>query len=263
MCILCYLRSSLTFSNIDCSRDVPSLVSCRSEFLVCFIKTFHLLVISIYHPFWNDADAHKEAISCISGLIDFAFIKYGPNIRVCVVGDFNDLRNHFSTITHLTRLIPLVEFPTRGSHCLDQIFSNFATDQKPSVLPPVGRSDHLVLIWQPRPQVTAPIVNKKIRKFSQASIAAFLRAIGTYDWLGFVSSFDSLDDAAAAFLNCLFYIYDMHFPERVVRIRPFEPPWMNLSLKILINDRDRAFHCNQMAKYNRLRDQVISHICIL
>ena len=116
-------------------------MSCRSEFLVCFIKTFHLLVISIYHPFWNDADAHKEAISCLCGLIDFAFIKYGSNIRVCVVGDFNDLRNHFSTITQLTRLIPLVDFPTRGSHCLDQVFPNFATDQKPSVLPPIGRSE--------------------------------------------------------------------------------------------------------------------------
>ena len=38
---------------------------------------------------------------------------------------------------------------------------------------------------------------------------------------------------------------------------------MNLPLKILINDRDRAFHCNQWAKYHRHREHVISQICVL
>ena len=260
--ILCHLRSVLSYCVFNAS-DVPSLASCRSEFLILYIKNFHLFLICIYHPFWNDANAHKEAISCISDLLDFAFVKYGSSVRISVIGDFNDLRNHFSCVTRLTRLLPLVEFPTRGSHCLDQIFSNFATDQKPSFLPPIGRSDHLVIFWQPKPHVSAPAVKKKVRKFSNASIAAFHQAIASYDWLSFVSSFDSLDDAATAFQVCLFHLYDRYFPERVIRVRPFEPPWMNVSLKILINERDRAFYCNQWAKYRRLRDDVMSHIRVL
>ena len=260
--IICYIRSALSFYLIDNS-EVTSLILCQTEFLIVYIKNFHLLVVCVYHPFWNDNRAHEEAISCLSDIVDFAFTKFDSNLRIVIGGDFNDLRNYFNSVASLTQLVPLVDFSTRGDHCLDQIFSNFATNQKPLRLPPLGKSDHVVIMWCPKPCARASVLKKKVRKFSQANEAAFQCAVASYDWLGFVSSFENLDEAVTAFLSCLHHLYDCHFPERTVRVRAFEPPWMKLSLKVLIDDRDRAFQNKQWSKYRRLRQEVICHIRLL
>lgn len=103
------------------------------------------MVIVIYHPHWNDAAANDEALTYITSVIDLILVKFGANINIVLCGDFNGLRNNFHDISALTQLIPIVDSPTRGSRILDQIFSNFATNQKPVCLPPVGRSDHCVV----------------------------------------------------------------------------------------------------------------------
>jgi hypothetical protein len=55
------------------------------------------------------------------------------------------------------------------------------------------------------------------------------------------------------------YLLDTFFPFKTIRVRNFEPPWMHVSLKIMINDRDRAFSNKEHAKFLRLRENVINH----
>lgn len=257
--ILCYVRSTFSVCVIH-DHEVPSLPSSDSEFLCFYLKEPHVVVIAVYHPFWDNVSAHNASISVISGLIDFAFIKYGSSLHVILCGDFNGLRTHFGTLSVLLRLSPVVNFSTRGSNTLDQIFVNFATEQKASSFPPFGCSDHLGVFWSPNPPPSSPSIKRKVRKFSKANCAKFRHFVARTDWLSFVNCDENVNVSSACFLHHLSVLYDQCFPIRTVRVRDSDPEWITFSLKILIDDRDRAFSLGQWAKYRRLREEVIKQI---
>ena len=217
-------------------------------------------MIAVYHPFWNDNVADLEAITCIVELVDFAFIMYGSNVRILLCGDFNDLRLRFPEISSLTRLSCVVNFPTRGDHVLDQIFVNFSMSDYAHKYPPVGCSDHCVVFWSPSPPPKQTVSKKAVRKFTHAKLFNFRATVANTDWSSIVSSFDNLDDAVFHFISYLVTLFNHIFPIRTIRIRSSDPEWMKDSLKILIDDRDRAFRSKNWSKYFRLRKEVKLHI---
>ena len=145
--IICYFRDIFSVSIIS-DDEVPSLHSAASEFLCLFFHDLFLVVVALYHPFWNDSTANHQAITLITDVADYASLTYGPEVRIIVCGDFNDLRHHFSSISLLTGLIPIVNFKTRDENTLDQVFVNFTFDKCPS-FPPFACSDHCVIYWSP------------------------------------------------------------------------------------------------------------------
>jgi len=98
----------------------------------------------------------------------------------------------------------------------------------------------------------------KVRKATQSARAAFINAMHDFDWTAFLSPFDSVDDVTDMFHKCVLHFYDSFFPHRTIRIRSQEPPWMKISLKLLINERDQAFANKQHTKFLRLREKVYS-----
>jgi hypothetical protein len=65
--------------------------------------------------------------------------------------------------------------------------------------------------------------------------------------------------AANTLTNHLVFLFNKHFPLRVVRVRSDDKPWVKPSLKLLINKRDEAFSKGKRWKYLRLRAAVIQH----
>ena len=258
--IICYIGENLNFRALSAS-DVPALGSVSSEILAFYVPEFHLLLICVYHAFWNCKEANESAISCFSEILDYGYIQFGSHVRIMLCGDFNDLRHHFCDISTLTCLKPIVNVPTRGSNCLDQIFSNFSVSQKPVIYAPLGMSDHCVIFWQPVISSRPYSVRKvKIRKISQSRKAKFQCMVAEYDWLALVQNCVDLNESSSIFLNCLFALFDYCFPCRTVRLRSNEPSWMRPSLKILIDDKDKAFHNKQWSRYFRLRLEIKEHM---
>ena len=107
--LLCYIRNIYSCSVVSCE-SVISMSQSQTEFLVLYVNEFSLVLIIIYHPHWNNSFAHDDAISCIVSLIDFTHIKFGRKIRHCLLGDFNDLRKYYDTLSSLTMLTPIVNF---------------------------------------------------------------------------------------------------------------------------------------------------------
>jgi len=256
--ILCFVREAHSCQAIG-EPEVPSIRTMKSELLCVFIKQLFLVVIVIYHPFWNDNATDNATISCLVDIVDYAFIKFGSKIRVLVCGDFNDLRHRFSEFSSLTKLCPVVNFATRGDHTLDQIFVNFSVSHQARKYPPLGSSDHCVVYWSPSPPRRLPVIKKTVRKFSASRLFKFRFAVASIDWISFVASFSNLDDSVSNFIDALVFLFEYHFPCRTVRFRSSDPEWMKASLKILIDDRDRAFHNKNWAKYSRLREEVKVH----
>ena len=148
---------------------------------------------------------------------------------------------------------------TRGSNTLDQIFTDIPSTAPVQLLAPIGKSDHACVMWTP--SVRSPTVKKcKVRKITASNLAFFQSLMHDIDWLNYVSCFNDIKDAFHTFLETLKSVHDYCFPEKTIRIRENEPPWVKPSLKLLIDDRDRAYFKGQLAKYNRLRIEVIEHI---
>lgn len=258
--ILCYLRSSLSSANLDIDyKDSDSTASTGSEFLTVFVKDMSLLLVVIYHPFWGNNSANEVAISRLTNIVDTSLLKFGESLRLLICGDFNGLRDCYSSIESIAQLTQVVDFPTRGLNILDQIFVNFARNHKASSFSPLGRSDHRVVVWTPPTTVRQLLAKRKVRKFTKANVARFCHQVSSIDWVSVVKSIDDLDASVTFFQDSLTFLFNKCFPLRTVRLRSSDPPWLKPSLKILIDDRDKAFHKRQWTKYRRLCQEVIAH----
>ena len=97
------------------------------------------------------------------------------------------------------------------------------------------------------------------RKLSAARKNLFYQLFESVDWMNILQSTDDLDSCASLFTDAIYFFYDKCFPTRIVRLRSCDPPWLKPSLKVLIDDRDRAYSRGQTMKYFRLREEVIRH----
>lgn len=260
--ILCYINRRFLPSGfvprILSTSDVPSIGECASEVLSIVIP--RLLVVAVYHPFWDSAAEHESCISCITDVADFVFssILDPSHSKLIVCGDFNGLRHHYQEIADLLNVKAIIEFPTRENNILDQVFTDFCVTKQARRLPPMGKSDHVSILWDQEPVAKQPS-KLRIRCFSNANMSRFDCAMLTTDWLSLVQSLPSIDEAASALCCLLWALYDTHFPTKTIRKRCDDPPWMKPSLNILIDRRDRAFCEGKKLKYLRLRQQVIQH----
>ena len=59
------------------------------------------------------------------------------------------------------------------------------------------------------------------------------------------------------------YLFDSFFPFTTIRMRQCEPPWMTIALKVLINDKDKAFRRKEHLKFHRLCEKVMKQIKFL
>lgn len=260
--IISYVHQRYNFRILSVS-EVPSLGSCETEFLPILFTNFPFFIIGVYHPFWNDSSRNEKCIACLSDLIDFVMVTttFDPSkLRLAVCGDFNGLHHHVDEISQVMQLKPVVISPTRGLNILDQIFVNYCQKCIPEVLPPIGKSDHAVIFWKSVVHSPRSSVRKVVtRKFSAARKEVFAQLLARTDWYELVRSANDLDSCASLFTTSLFCVYDFCFPKRTVRLRSTDPPWMMPSLKILIDDRDRAYSKGSHRKYLRLRQDVVRH----
>ena len=255
--ILCYVRNSLTSEVFLDSMDDSS---CKTEIMNILIKDYSLLLVVLYHPFWENNSADHVALTRLENILDTALLKFGDSLRLTVCGDFNGLRSSYPDIETMAGLSRTVHFPTRGMNVLDQVFVNFAQSDKATQLPPLSNSDHCIVWWKPSETSQPSFIRRRVRNFSKSRVARFHQQVSMIDWLSLVDGISDLGDSVAIFQNSLFTIFDSCFPRRTVRLRLSDPVWSKPSLKMLIDDRDKAFHKKQWPKYYRLRREVATHI---
>lgn len=245
-----------------CASDIPLLNQCSSEFLAIVFTDSPVLLICVYHPFWNNVMRDNQCLDVITSIIDYTLISSvfdSDLFRIIVCGDFNGFHSHYDEISRTTRLKSVVSSPTRGPNILDQVFVNFSCESKAIVSPPLGSSDHSLVFWNPSSHYRCQTKKISVRKFSVSKKSQFIETVNNTDWLAIVKSYDDLDSCSSFFSKSLYSLFNHFFPLRVVRLRSTDPPWMKPSLKMLIDDRDRAFSKKQSSKYLRLRKEVNRH----
>jgi len=217
--IIAYISERYSYRVLNDS-DIPSLGSCDTEILPIVFSSVPFIIICLYHPFWNDSVRDEKCISCMCDMLDFALTNthFDPcKLRLMICGDFNGLHQRYENISQVTQLIPVVKTPTRGPNVLDQIFCNFSFNCQPKVLPPIGKSDHCVVLWCQSARPRLAVRKVLSRKFSASRKALLNELIVRTDWLALVEAADDVDSCAFSLLWSLFFMYDFCFPARSVR----------------------------------------------
>ena len=103
--IICYVNEQYNVKVVNSPLDLLS--KCDTEMLCIFICELRLLVISIYHPVWNNVSKHDLAISSVIDVIDSVLSddNFPNDSKIILCGDFNDLHKFSNRISQLTGLV--------------------------------------------------------------------------------------------------------------------------------------------------------------
>ena len=133
------------------------------------------------------------------------------NCGLIICGDFNQAK-----ITNLQdrQLLSVVKFPTRDKNTLDLIITNISgLYETPQRLPPIGKSDHVSILWSPRARwaMTPPVTTAVERRaMPDSSIRRFGQWITTYDWQPVLDATDT-QSKTDTFYDIIQQQLDNHF----------------------------------------------------
>ena len=148
-----------------------------------------------------------------------------PCTAVIAVGDFNPDSNglNIREIVSQCRLKQVVKRPTRGNAILDLyiIMDIHNSYEEPKVLPPIGTSDHMRIVWRPKNRrhsqrvkgrkksiLVRPLRKSKLRSFDQ-----FIREI---DWSSVYQAAE-VDDGVRIFLEVINDMFDFFPPCKSIK----------------------------------------------
>lgn len=93
----------------------------------------------------SNAQDQRNATNYLINTLDSVRTEH-PDCGIALFGDFNNL--DISDLLNNHNLTQLVDQPTKGSAILDLIITNMHSYySKPTVLAPIGTSDHNALVW--------------------------------------------------------------------------------------------------------------------
>ena len=221
-----------------------------------------IVVCMVYHPPGLPAEDHRSLNEYVINTIDFLRNKY-PDYGVVVLGDFNDFDISQLLSTH--NLKQVVQLPTRGSAILDLIVTNLRNKyMSPRILAPLGWSVHTIVQWLPSlGNVThAKPTKRLVRRYPQSGIDVFGGWVTAHDWYSELGSTPTAADFTAAFTSQLTGAVDRIFPLKTFKCNHSDKPWITSAIKLLIKDRQKAFHSLNLPLWPLLRHKVQQEITV-
>lgn len=226
----------VTVKTIICSKDIELLaVSLRPYYMPREFS--HAIAVCVYIPPRAHAEAACDVIhSTVSGLQT-----QHPDAFVFISGDFN----HVTLDSCLPAFSQFVDCPTRGDRTIDLLYANVRDAYKATSLPPLGKSDHNLVLLQPKykPKVKRlPVTTRSFRKWSPEAEAALRGCFESTDWGVLQDTWgediEKITECTTDYIN---FCMEVAVPSRTVRCFPNNKPWITSDIKALLNEKKRAF----------------------
>ena len=135
------------------------------------------ITIAVYIPLSADAVVACEVISSATAKLQTEH----PDAFMVITGDFN----HASLNNILNNFHQYVDCPTRDNKTLDLLYANAMDAYDATALPPLGKSDHNLVIMTPKyvPLVRRqPVHTRTVRKWTQETAEALQDCFESTDW---------------------------------------------------------------------------------
>ena len=216
-----------------------------------------LLCCVVYHP--PRAATKSVLLHHITHTSDLLKVRY-PSSKLIICGDFNEIDT--TDVQDELNIRQIVNFPTHGNNILDIILTDLEEYyNSPQPLAPFGRSNHLSILWTPKPSVSHKIevATKIYRPLKQSSILAFGNWLVHYPWAE-VLTVEDVEEKWENYITTITASYHHFFPEKSLRQHPADLPWITDKIKRLINQRNHAHRTGNTDLYRPLRNKVIREI---
>ena len=196
----------------------------------------------------------KPMLDHISACIDRIEQSF-PETAILLCGDFNQLKD--ARIRNDLQLKQLVKLPMWDKAILDKIYTNGGQYYgNPKVLPPVGLSDHNVVLCWP-----ALVVDFEPPKTYMAQTcctganekAMLLLTLRTTGWQDLYRA-HSCEQQYIIFESRLKALINLHLPSKTMKQCTNDKPWVIDEFKLLTDRRHAAFRSNS-ALYPYLRNK--------
>ena len=204
-----------------------------------------IFVISCYAPPNLPPDRAKNLLEYLSDVVCEAKRTY-EDCLVVLSGDFNQWPAQEVVEDH-PDLSEVECGPTRGVRSIDRSFVNFNRSIVESgTLPPLETeeglvSDHDVAFCKAAfPKNNTEYVTYKHRPFTEEGAVSFLDYLSSLQWDEVLSA-ETVDQKTHLFQAALDQGMDKFFPEKTVRRRKSDPPWINDTLRRLNVKRRRIY----------------------
>jgi hypothetical protein len=99
-----------------------------------------------------------------------------------------------------------------------------------------------------------------VRRYPRSGMDAFGRWASTYNWFGELEPNPTTDSLSLSFTNRLTETIHIIFPQKKVTRHRNDKPWITPTVKQLIPDRQKAFHCQNIPAWKFLKYKVQQEI---
>ena len=223
-------------------------------------KVKHLAVASVYY---SSTQTKKNAfLDHISSAYHILCAKYGSDLKFIISGDVNRL--NLKPILNLSHdLKQVVQVPTRHNPdaILDVIITNIAAlFQSPYTLPPLENdencsgvpSDHNIVVMKPfsfSTQTSNKTKNRivKFRSFPDSALREMGQMLQKQSWHE-IYSLKCPEMKAQRFEEIIMQMVNMHFPEKSLKIKTNDKPWVDSLLLRLDRQRKREYNKNKKSE---------------
>jgi hypothetical protein len=207
----------------------------RQGLKVLYESQCHPITGALHPPGYDN----KDLISYIQSTLD-SILDSSPNASIILTGDFNhfNYRHLYSSFN----LKQLVKVPTRGQNILDLVLTNVHKYyNQPETLPPIGSSDHNVVLLSPK--TTRPKGKKSkvlVPDTCSAKRHLFLEKLKNVNFTAVLYQ-PSCEQRYELFDCILNDVIDKTLPFKSVKTYSLDKPWMSTEIKRAIAERQKAW----------------------
>jgi len=229
------------------------------EILSFYLTNSKLLVICIYHPYWNEEEMHQVTVDFLFSIVFETRSKFENfSYNIICLGDFNGLRHKIDSFCKGFKLKNVVNFNTRGNAILDCCFTNNPQLYKTEKLAPLGKSDHCLFKCTLQKKKQKHIKYKTVPDYSPSNREKFFFEMENSNFYfdDLIQNSSDLEYCFDLFISKLDSLHSHCFPLRKVKILDNNLPWITDSIRHCIRKRDNAYRKGNILLFKHYRAKV-------
>ncbi|KAK0139075.1 hypothetical protein N1851_024349 [Merluccius polli] len=273
--LLCLSETWLTQNTLDANVDLPGFTTVRAD-RDCGrsgkSKGGGLALRLLAHRWCNQGHVTVKEIVCdrdieVAGetacdVIHSTIARLQtqhPDAFIAVSGDFN----HVTLDSTLPDFHQFVSCPTRKNRTLD-LYANVREAYTATPLPPLGKSDHNLVLLSPqyKPQIQRQSTTKRsFRKWSPEAAEALRDCFECTDWSVLQEAHgEDIEGVTHCTTDYLNFCMDVVVPIKTVRCFPNNKPWITSNVKDILNRKKRAFKDGDRDELKRVQRELKVHL---
>ena len=232
-----------------CERDIEVLsISLRPFYLP---REFSKVIVNVvYVP---DAVPSESATAQLTDLLNEQMTS-SPDSLIIITGDFNH--------TRLNPSLPFyqhVDCTTRKNATLDLCYTNVEKSYKCVSMPPLGASDHDMLLLLPKYKtrlIQNQVIEKCVSVWDKAGRERLADCFESTNWDVFIDACDNIDELNDTVSSYIIFCEENCIEKKTVKCYGNDKPWITIEMKSLLKEKRRSYYNQISSEQKKVRKLV-------